>query len=166
MRPGAVTMVEPEPDDWALLPGAQFADAYRAQAPAGLDAPAAAASLFERQPAWIAGLMRLRDRLVTPLGLKTTTGELAAPRGTIGVFPVIEAGPLRVVLGFADKHLDFRVVVAAAEVGGASQVTVTTVVLTHNALGGIYLTTILPFHVLIVRTLLAAVARRPVANRR
>ena len=166
MRPGAVTMVTPEPGDWALLPGAQFADAYQVQTRAGLDAPAAAAALFEHQPAWISGLMRLRDSLVTPLGLKTTTGELAAPQGTIGVFPVIEAGPRRMVLGFADKHLDFRVVVAAAEIGGASQITVTTVVLTHNALGAIYLTTILPFHVLIVRTLLAALGRRSVANRR
>jgi hypothetical protein len=160
MRPGAVSMVTPEPGDWALLPGAQFADAYQALARAGLDAPAAAAALFERQPAWITGLMRLRDRLVTPLGLKTTAGELAAPQGAIGVFPVIEASPQRVVLGFADKHLDFRVVVAAAGVDGASQITVTTVVLTHNALGGIYLTTILPFHVLIVRTLLAGLGRR------
>jgi hypothetical protein len=160
MRAGAVCMIEPAPEDWALLPGAQFADAYQATARAGLDAPAAAAALFERQPAWITGLMRLRDRLVAPLGLKTTTGELEAPQGTIGVFPVIEADPSRVVLGFADRHLDFRVVIAAAEAPGASQVTVTTVVLTHNVLGGAYLTTILPFHVLIVRTLLADLARR------
>jgi len=160
MRAGAIAKVPVGPDDWALLPGAQFADAYRATARAGLDAPAAAAALFERQPAWITGLMRLRDRLVAPLGLKTATGELDAPHGAIGVFPVIEADPGRVELGFADKHLDFRVVIAAAELGRASQITVTTVVLTHNALGAAYLTAILPFHVLIVRTLLADLARR------
>jgi hypothetical protein len=153
-------MVAVEPDDWALLPGAQFADAYQAQAAAGLDAPTAAAALFARQPAWIRGLMRLRDRLVTPLGLKTVDSDLEAPRGRIGAFPVLASSPERVVLGFADKHLDFRVVVAAAQLDGACRITVTTVVLTHNLLGGAYLTAILPFHVLIVRTLLANLGSR------
>ena len=83
------------------------------------------------------------------------------PRGRIGAFPVIESGPERVVLGFADKHLDFRVIVAATPLAEVSQITVTTVVRTHNALGRAYLTAILPFHVLIVRTLLAQLARQP-----
>ena len=157
---GGVAKVAVEPDDWALLPGAQFADAYQGRAAAGLDAPAAAAALFNRQPAWITGLMRLRDRLVSPLGLKTVDSNLEAPRGRIGAFPVLESTPERVVLGFADKHLDFRVIVAATPLGEASQVTATTVVRTHNTLGAAYLTAILPFHVLIVRTLLANLARR------
>jgi hypothetical protein len=64
----------------------------------------------------------------------------------------------RLVAGFNDSHLDFRVVVDVATSGGGQQVTATTLVLTHNLLGRVYLASILPFHRLVVRALLRQVA--------
>ena len=68
----------------------------------------------------------------------------------IGMFPVLSETPDRVVAGFNDKHLDFRVVVDVATFPDNQQVTATTLVLTHNLLGRIYLAIIKPFHRLIV----------------
>ena len=66
--------------------------------------------------------------------------------------------PDRLVAGFNDKHLDFRLVVDVATSGVTQQVTATTLVLTHNWLGRTYLAVIMPFHRLIVRALLRQVA--------
>jgi Protein of unknown function (DUF2867) len=49
-------------------------------------------------------------------------------------------------------------VVDVAATGPGQQVTATTLVLTHNRLGRIYLAIILPFHRLIVRSMLRQVA--------
>ena len=70
----------------------------------------------------------------------------------IGIFPVISETPDRLVAGFNDSHLDFRVVVDVAPPAPASRVTATTLVLTHNWLGRTYLAIIMPFHRLIVRS--------------
>jgi Protein of unknown function (DUF2867) len=59
-----------------------------------------------------------------------------------------------VVLGMADKHLDFRAVVDVRQDGAGWQVTATTVVRTHNWLGRAYLAVIMPFHRLVVRAML------------
>jgi hypothetical protein len=68
----------------------------------------------------------------------------------IGMFPVLSETPDRVIAGFNDKHLDFRVVVDVATFPDTQQVTATTLVLTHNLLGRAYLAIIMPFHRLIV----------------
>jgi hypothetical protein len=66
--------------------------------------------------------------------------------------------PDRLVAGFNDSHLDFRVVIDVAGADVGRRVTATTLVLTHNLLGRTYLAIILPFHRLIVRTMLRQVA--------
>ena len=66
--------------------------------------------------------------------------------------------PERLVAGFDDRHLDFRVVVDVTAAGQGQQVTATTLVRTHNWLGRTYLAIILPFHRLVVRSLLKQVA--------
>jgi hypothetical protein len=76
----------------------------------------------------------------------------------IGIFLVIRETPARLVAVLNDKHLDFRVVVDIATSGHSQRVTATTLVLTHNLLGRIYLAIILPFHRLVVRALLRQVA--------
>jgi hypothetical protein len=76
----------------------------------------------------------------------------------IGIFPVISETPERLVAGFDDRHLDFRVVVDVASSGQGQDVTATTLVLTHNLLGRTYLAIITPFHRLIARTMLRQVA--------
>ena len=151
--------ITPAIDPNALLPGAQFADAYRIEVDdPSLNARQAAERMIAQQPRWAEALLSLRNLLVRPFGLKTSGASTTAPREMIGIFPIVSERPDRLVAGFNDKHLDFRIVVDVATSGATQNVTATTLVLTHNWLGRIYLTVIMPFHRLIVRTLLRQVA--------
>jgi hypothetical protein len=151
--------VAPEVDAGPLLAGAQFIDAFRIDLEgSALDARNAAQRMFDRSPQWIEALLSLRHLLVAPFGLKTSGKTEAIPRETIGLFPILSEAPDRLIAGFNDKHLDFRVVVDVATAGARQQVTATTLVLTHNAFGRVYLAVITPFHRLVVRTLLRQVA--------
>jgi hypothetical protein len=155
-----VREVDPNVDSGALLAGAEFIDAYSIVIDnAALDARRAAEKMLARGPRWIETLMTLRNRLVAPFGLKTPLPTGTGATDTIGIFPVLSESPNRLVAGFNDKHLDFRVVVDVASSGHGQRVTATTLVLTHNLLGRVYLAIILPFHRLIVRTMLRQVAQ-------
>ncbi len=150
-----VRAVKPDPRLSDLLPGAQFADAYGVvTAEPGLRAETAAHRMFDSAPAWANGLMALRDIIVTPLGLKTSRRQASLNLARIGIFPIQSVTPSRIVLGFEDSHLDFRAVVDVAALEGGSLVTTTTVVRLNNLLGRLYLAAILPFHILIVRSML------------
>jgi hypothetical protein len=155
-----VCEITPETDTDTLLPGAQFVDAFRLQtAGHALDARHAAQRMIARQPRWAEALVALRNILVAPFGLKTSGASPTEPCEMIGLFPVLSTTPDRLVAGFNDKHLDFRIVVDVAASGATAQnITLTTVVLTHNWLGRTYLAIILPFHRLIAPTLLRQVA--------
>lgn len=61
-----------------------------------------------------------------------------------------------------DRHLDFRCVIDLADDGDEQAVTISTIIERHNWLGRAYLATILPFHRLILRTVLARVAKSQV----
>jgi Protein of unknown function (DUF2867) len=153
-----VRTVEPDADTGPLLVGAQFSDAFCvAIDDAALDARRAAEKMLGYRPRWIKALMALRNYLVTPFGLKTPAPQRQAAANTVGIFPVLSESPGRLVAGLNDKHLDFRVVVDVASAGPGQQVTATTLVLTHNLLGKVYLAIILPFHRLIVRAMLRQV---------
>jgi hypothetical protein len=127
-----------------------------------IDARNAAERMMGHSPAWIEALLTLRHILVAPFGLKTSGKSENPPRETIGLFPILTQTPDRLVAGFNDKHLDFRVVVDVATAGPGSQtgqrVTATTLVKTHNVFGRLYLAIILPFHRLIVPAMLRKVA--------
>jgi hypothetical protein len=154
-----IAEVTPNVDPGALLAGAQFIDAFRvAVARPDLDARHAAEAMVARQPRWVETLIALRNILVAPLGLKTSGADNGAPQDMIGIFPVVSQTPERLVAGFNDKHLDFRLVVDVAATGAARNVTATTLVLTHNWLGRTYLALILPFHRLIVSAMLRKIA--------
>jgi hypothetical protein len=151
--------VAPAVDADVLLSGAQFSDAFRVEiGDRDLDARRAAERMMARQPRWAEALLSLRNMLVAPLGLKTSGASPATPRDMIGIFPVVSETPDRLIAGFNDSHLDFRIVVDVTAPGGVRQVTATTLVLTHNWLGRTYLAIILPFHRLIVPALLRQVA--------
>ena len=94
--------------------------------------------------------MRLRNLIVAPLGLKTPSHGKALAADSVGLFPVISETPGRIVAGFDDKHLDFRVIVEVTGAAPRRDVTATTLVMTHNLLGRVYLATIMPFHRIIV----------------
>lgn len=125
--------VPPPLDCGKILPRHDFADAFRVDNAKNLDAPEATRRAFSNAPTWAARLMALRDRIVAPFGLK--------PAPASG-FPVISETPGQVVLGFDDRHLDFRIVVSADQ----NFITLTTIVRRHNLLGRAYLAAIMPFH--------------------
>ncbi|HEY0331214.1 MAG TPA: DUF2867 domain-containing protein [Rhodopseudomonas sp.] len=153
----AVIAVSPEVDAGALLPGAQFIDAYSVGVAQPLDARQAAIRMMTRSPRWVAALMALRNIMVAPLGLSRPQPDAAPRADRIGIFPVISETPQRLIAGFDDSHLDFRVVVDVAPAGNGSRVTASTLVLTHNLIGRSYLAVILPFHRLVVRAMLRQV---------
>ena len=154
--------VQPEIDRDRLLAGAQFADAFRVTvADADLDARGAAERIFARSPRWVEALLDLRNIIVAPFGLKTSGEHEPNAGGMIGIFPVLNETPERLVAGFDDHHLDFRVVVDVAPADGGRDVTTTTIVLTHNWLGRAYLAAIMPFHRLIAKTMLRQVCPSP-----
>lgn len=145
-------------DTEALLTGAQFADAFRVEVEdPTLDARHAAERMMAQQPRWAETLVRLRNMVVAPLGLKTSGKGAPAPGGMIGIFPVLSETPDRLIAGFNDSHLDFRVVVDVTAPEGVRQVTLTTLVKTHNWFGRTYLAVIMPFHRLIAPALLRQV---------
>lgn len=144
---------------YAVLTDAQFADAFCIEvADHELNARHAAERMMARQPWWAEALTSLRNFLVTPLGLKTSGASPGVPRDMIGIFPVVSETPERLVAGFNDHHLDFRVVIDVTAPGSVRRVTLTTLVKTHNWLGRTYLAIIMPFHRLIVPALLRQVA--------
>jgi hypothetical protein len=158
-----VQEIIPEVDAGPLLSGAQFADAFRVDLEGRtIDARNAAERMLGYSPVWIETLVTLRNLLVAPFGLKTSGKNENPPRETIGLFPILTQTPERLVAGFNDKHLDFRVVVDVAASGADSkagqQVTATTLVKTHNLFGRLYLAVILPFHRLIVPAMLRKLA--------
>jgi hypothetical protein len=154
-----VAEVAPQIDPAALLAGAQFMDAYQLDVDGhSLDARQAAMRMMARAPRWVDALLVLRNIMVAPFGLKTSGEDRRAPRDILGIFPVVSETPERLVAGFNDRHLDFRVVVDVATSGQRQSITATTLVLTHNRLGRTYLAIIMPFHRLVVRAMLQQVA--------
>lgn len=149
-----VTPTPPDPAFLASLPGADFADAYCVRVTRQpLDARRVSALTFSQPPQWVSALMAARNSAMGKLGYK-------APELRKG-FPVLRESADEVVSGLDDGHLDFRVLTKVeATADGGSRITLTTVVLTHNRLGRIYLTIIKPFHKLIVRNMLRGIARR------
>jgi uncharacterized protein DUF2867 len=154
--------IKPDVDRDSVLAGAQFADAFRVTVQdAGLDARSAAERMFSNSPRWVEALVDLRNRIVAPFGLKTSGKDEVEAGGMIGLFPVLSETPERLVAGFDDHHLDFRVVVDVAPAGRDREVTATTLVLTHNWFGRAYLAAIMPFHRMIAKTLLGQVLQAP-----
>jgi len=133
-------------DCQAILPGFQFADCYAVAAPSNVDAPEAKRRIIAGTPGWVKSLMVMRNQLVGLGGLKT------AP---ISDFPVLAESPEQVLLGFDDKQLNFRIVVHLAT--ATQQLSLTTIVRTHNFFGRAYLRIVLPFHRLIVRRMIEKV---------
>jgi hypothetical protein len=143
-----------------VLTGAQFGDSFAIVVASALTAREAAEKMFNRRRGWMSALLKMRDAAVKPFGLQTTDAKPPPGARMIGIFPVISETPARLVAGFDDKHLDFRVIVDVSAEAAGTRVVATTLVLKHNLLGRAYLAAILPFHRLIVRSMLNGLARR------
>lgn len=132
------------------LPDADFDDAYAIDWPGPVDARLLGRLALDPTPDWMMRLLALRNVMVRPFGLAGTIERVVPNAETLGPFPVISEDPNRMVLGFDDHHLDFRIVLRVCQ-GSALAATL---VRHNNALGRAYLMAILPFHRLIVPALL------------
>lgn len=112
--------------------------------------PRDAAEIIADFPAWAQFLVRIRNILTLPLGLMA---EAPATKDKVGFFPVESESSDELIIGFNDKHLDFRISVMSQN----GHVFLATWVHTNNLAGKLYLKTIFPFHVLIVRNALTRV---------
>lgn len=158
MRPIVVPVTLPH----VALPLADWADCYRLRvAGHGLTAEAAARQALSSFPWWADMLMGIRNRVVGLFGLKPAVPAAGNGADRIGIFPIVHNTPRQVVLGFDDRHLDFRIVVDVADDGADWQaVSVTTLVWRKILQGRLYIAVITPFHKLIVSTTLASLAKR------
>lgn len=112
--------------------------------------PSQAANVITDFPDWARFLVKIRNNIASKFGLSSDTSE--GPDKT-GFFPIESETDQELIAGFNDKHLDFRISVMSKD----GRVFLSTWVHPHNIGGKIYLKTILPFHVLIVRNALARV---------
>ncbi|MGW1910753.1 DUF2867 domain-containing protein [Streptomyces sp. NPDC002076] len=139
----------PLPADSALaaqLPRVDYQDAFAVRLPPGSSTNPEewARRLFRDLPPWVRRLMRLRDALVRPFGLRRGDHRASMP------FPRLLATEREVIIGVDDRHLDFR---GSVHTDGAT-LTLATVVHFHNALGRLYFRPVRPFHRRIVRAAL------------
>ncbi len=107
--------------------------------------------------------MRLRNLIVGPLfGLRTDAHDLPEAIEKIGIFPVLSKTQRQVVVGFDDKHLDFRIVIDVEDLadGEMKRVKATTLVHRKILIGRIYIAVITPFHNVIVKAMIAHMGRR------
>ncbi|MBX3658026.1 MAG: DUF2867 domain-containing protein [Ramlibacter sp.] len=151
-----------------IYPTTDLADAFSIPLPPGAtaDPERLARFIFAQQAPWVSGLMKMRDALVSPFGLKTAKQLTAQPEGAasprVGIFRIYGKTADEILLGEDDRHLDFRVSVHVSEARSPApvrQLTVSTVVHCHNALGRSYILLIAPFHRRVVQSMLERAAR-------
>lgn len=123
------------------------------------------AALFCSAPPWFDVLAKLRDRMVSVFGLKTSAGDpkrLPPPYlegQEIGFFRVLEQADREVILGNDDKHLNFRTSLMVTQKDDGAHLCVSTVVSTKNLLGTVYFGIVKYAHRLIVPIMARGMAR-------
>jgi Protein of unknown function (DUF2867) len=153
-----------------LVPESYFHDAWSIDAAEpSLDPLSQFLRVAKSTPKWIDKAMRLRNRLVSLLGLKNLGGlsevnvsKIASeykPGDRVGIFTLLSTSEAEVLLGDSDKHLDVVVSVhrRPTEQDTQAVITVTTVVKVHNWLGRFYMIPVRPAHRVIARAMVRAV---------
>ena len=150
-----------------FVPGAYFHDCYQIQLPAeksGRNPLRLYLEATKAVPAWINGSMRLRNAVVSRLGLKDlgsfdNVDEKASFQigDRVGIFRLAHQSPNEVILEDNDKHLHVKVaVVIEDDVDNKGKVlSVSTVVHVHNNFGKIYMFFVEPMHKLIAPTVVS-----------
>jgi len=137
----------------AVLPAANWADAFEITTHhEKTDMRVLAEQMLTVFPVWADRLLALRNVLVAPFGLKT--GGAGETDDLVGIFPVLESGPDRMVLGLDDWHLDFRILLERTSQTSDTRLRLTTFVTRHNLFGRTYIALITPFHKMIVRSVM------------
>ncbi|WP_223615360.1 DUF2867 domain-containing protein [Phyllobacterium calauticae] len=139
---------------------ADWADCYQLRIKdRDLTAMDAARLVLGHFPRWVRVLMAIRNTVVAPFGIKSSTAHSPAEMEMVGVFPVVSQSVHQVVLGFDDRHLDFRAVIDVHNDGGEKLVSVMTLVRRKNLFGKLYLPAIIPFHKLITLAMITNLNR-------
>ena len=133
---------------WDLVGEDDFLDCYAVRCTLS---PRDAAGVAFTFPAWVKALLVARNVLVRPFGLKSGSGG----GDRVNIFPVTSENADEVVMGFDDRHLDFR---SAMRVENG-QAYGATWVHRRNWLGRFYLIVVMPFHIVIMRSAMARVGR-------
>lgn len=101
---------------------------------------------FNRFPAWIDWLLKLRNTIVRPLGLDTKSRFSDS---------VCERSANEIIWGMLDKHLNFHVSMWCGEYKNEKQeLRITTVVKYNNWFGRMYFFVIRLFHGIIIKSIL------------
>ena len=139
------------------MPNADWADAFAIRTSNHAITPEIAAhKIMASRPDWVVHLMRFRDLVVRPFGLKSGAKDSTDPN-IIGIFPIMARSESSITLGLDDKHLDFRLLVEVEhDSPDQTLIRATTLTKRHNMFGRAYLATIMPFHRVIVPTMLKA----------
>ena len=112
-----------------------------------------AAEVIVDFPAWVHALIQLRKTLTTPFGLIHHTYHQS---NMIGMFPIELETDEEILAGFDDKHLNFRISIAAWD----GMIFFATWVRPQNTGGELYLKAVMPFHIMICRNALSRVSTR------
>ncbi|MFF8715070.1 DUF2867 domain-containing protein [Streptomyces sp. NPDC015184] len=149
--------VEPDPADTiGTLGRCDHIDAVAVDVPQGTSAHDFVRAMLGTPPASTARLLRLRDALVRPFGLKGTDrseGTRIEEGGKAGPLHLYRVGEDSVVAGKDDKHLGYRSTFKVRPGPHGWEGVVTTVVRFHGCAGRAYFAVIKPFHVLILYSL-------------
>jgi hypothetical protein len=146
-----------------IYPKADYADAYRLRVPVEMSLEEITRQFLPTSPGWLVYLLKLRNLLVTPFGLKTgrevkgqrhATPLILESGRRIGLFRVFTRTADEIVLGEDDRHLNFRVSVLRQPQGEFAWATFSTVVRFNGWLGRAYFVPVRPLHRLIVPAML------------
>lgn len=163
----------------ASVRAASFADAFSTLVPrSDLTATELFVAVGSQTPAWINSLMNLRNSIVRQLGLKDLGTLAALPQDMakplqagqrIGIFTFVRATPDELVVQDDDKHLTVQLALLKRNIDVAQdEITLCTVVHTHNTVGRLYMLPVGPAHKRIVPAVLrqapAAVALACIVN--
>jgi hypothetical protein len=101
-------------------------------------------------PLWVNLLMKIRDVMVRPFGLKTGREFARDKKPGEGFFTKIAQTENELIMGENDRHLNFRVSVLIDRL--SSLIYLTTIVHYNNKMGNAYFLFIKPFHKIIVKS--------------
>ncbi|MFZ4875210.1 DUF2867 domain-containing protein [Janthinobacterium sp. Mn2066] len=161
MNPGVRAVAMPPESSIAhLYAGSNLADAYAVNLPHQqanqMPMDSLGRHVLGSQPAWAQSLMRVRDAIVKPFGIKTATQLASSEGGRIGIFRIYAVTDDEIIVGEDDSHLDFRLsLLRNRQAGPHGSITMSSVVHCHNKVGRAYIVLIKPFHKLIVQRSLA-----------
>ena len=137
-----------------------YADSYQIRISANGNSVDKVTTDIFKTPHWADNLMKLRDFIVKPFGLKTgdKTDIVIEPYYPIGskavYFTVLERNENEIVMAENDKHLNFRTSVMVDTDTSGSTIYLSTIVQFNNFYGKLYFLPVKPFHQLMIRSLL------------